>query len=88
MPSVDDGATVMERALAHAGVTAVVASKGVELVGVVVASCVHCRTGAQSAVHVHTRPGATQGEPAETELPATAIAGGTHSFAPPEARGA
>ena len=33
--SIDDGATVMERALTHAGVTAVVASKGVELVGIV-----------------------------------------------------
>jgi purine catabolism regulator len=35
VPSIDDGAIVMERALAQAGVTAVVASKGVELVGIV-----------------------------------------------------
>jgi purine catabolism regulator len=35
VPSVDDGVDVMERALAHAGVTAVVATKGVELVGIV-----------------------------------------------------
>ncbi|MDP9269743.1 MAG: PucR family transcriptional regulator ligand-binding domain-containing protein [Chloroflexota bacterium] len=35
VPSVDDGANVMERALARAGVTAVVATKGAELVGIV-----------------------------------------------------